>query len=151
MKHEGDSDNWCVRNNQQNLSKETWILRNQRTSRDHRNYSIIKIGQNTEKDPGDLRKHKKNKLKLATVVEGDSKAPFSIVTTQRYGGVLLHSLDCSTYPWSLPDNAALSKVASSTICESLVWLDLGFISGLLDHWRTLYALGQCKPQWKTIS
>ena len=32
-------------------------LGNKRTSRDHQNNSIIKIGQNTEKSPGDLRKH----------------------------------------------------------------------------------------------
>ena len=28
-----------------------------RTSRDHPNYSIIKIGQISEKSPGDLRRH----------------------------------------------------------------------------------------------
>ena len=31
-------------------------LGNKRTSRDHPDYSIIKISQNTEKSPGDLRK-----------------------------------------------------------------------------------------------
>ena len=31
-------------------------LGNKRTSGDHPNYSIIEIGQNTEKIPGDLRK-----------------------------------------------------------------------------------------------
>ena len=37
-------------------------------------------------------------MKLATVVEGDPKALFLIATTPRSGGgVLLLSLDCSTY------------------------------------------------------
>ena len=40
----------------QKLSKGTGGLRNQRTSRDHPNYCIIKIGQNTEKSPGYLRR-----------------------------------------------------------------------------------------------
>ena len=43
------------------------------------------------------------------------------------------------YPWSLQ---VINKAASSTIFESLVWLDLGLNPGLLDHWRTLYSLGQ---------
>ena len=36
--------------------EKTGKLRNLRTSGDHLNYSIIKIGQNTEKSPGELRK-----------------------------------------------------------------------------------------------
>ena len=40
-----------------------------------------------------------NQIKLATIVEGDPKAPFSIATTPRCrGGALLHSQDCSTLP-----------------------------------------------------
>ena len=31
-------------------------LKNKRTSGDHSNYSIIEIGQNTKKSPGNLRK-----------------------------------------------------------------------------------------------
>ena len=34
----------------------TGRLGNKRTSGDHPNYSIVEIGQNTEKRPGDLRK-----------------------------------------------------------------------------------------------
>ena len=48
-KHEGDCDtycNWCT--------WKTRRLRNKRTSRDP-DYSITKIGQNTEKSPEDLR------------------------------------------------------------------------------------------------
>ena len=37
--------------------------------------------------------------KLATLIDGDSKAPYSIATTPRYSGMaLLHSLDGSTLP-----------------------------------------------------
>ena len=31
-------------------------LGNKRTNRDHPNYDIVKIGQNTDKSPGDLRR-----------------------------------------------------------------------------------------------
>ena len=31
-------------------------FRNNRTNGDHPNYSIVEIGQNTEKSPGDLRR-----------------------------------------------------------------------------------------------
>ena len=33
-----------------------WKLRNQRTSKDYPDYNIIKMGQNTEKNPGDLKR-----------------------------------------------------------------------------------------------
>ena len=73
MKHEGNGDTncyWCTWNNPQRLGKGPRKLRNQRTSGDHANYSIIKIGQNTEKSPGDLRRlaitqtSEKDQLKL---------------------------------------------------------------------------------------
>ena len=38
------------------IIKRTGGLGGQRTSRDHPNYSIVEIGQNTEKSPGDLRR-----------------------------------------------------------------------------------------------
>ena len=59
MKHKDDGDtncNWCTRNNLQRIGKGTGRLRNQRTNGDHPVYSVIKIGQNTEKCPGDLRR-----------------------------------------------------------------------------------------------
>ena len=41
--------------------------------------------------------------KRPTVVEGDLKATFSIATTQRSRrGYCFFSLNCSTYPWSIP-------------------------------------------------
>ena len=55
------------------------------------------------------------KVKLATLVEGDLKAPFSLATTPRYrGGHYSVPWNVLLYPWSLPYNAVLSK-ASSTI------------------------------------
>ena len=59
MERKGDSDfscSWCTWNDAQRISKGTGRLRNQRTRRDHPDNSITKIGQNTEKSPGDLRK-----------------------------------------------------------------------------------------------
>ena len=56
------------------------------------------------------------KVKLVTVVEGDPKAPFSIATTPRCrGGHYSFPWIGPLYPWSLPYNAELSHVASSTI------------------------------------
>ena len=59
MDHEGDGNtnyNWYTWNNPQNIVKRTTRLRNQKTSKEHSDYSIIKIGQNTEKSLGDLKK-----------------------------------------------------------------------------------------------
>ena len=59
MEHEGGGDiscGWCTWNNPQKISKGTGRRGNKRTSRDHLDYSIIKIGLNTEKSPGDLRR-----------------------------------------------------------------------------------------------
>ena len=59
MEHEGDGDtscNWSTWNNPQRIGKGTGRLGNKRTSWDQPNYSIIKIGQNTEKSPEDLKR-----------------------------------------------------------------------------------------------
>ena len=59
MEHEGDSNtncNWYTWNNPQKIGKRTGKLGNKRTSRDHPDYSVIKIRQNTEKSPGGLRR-----------------------------------------------------------------------------------------------
>ena len=56
MEHEGDGDisyNWCTWNNPQTRYKGTGRHGNKRASGDYPDYSIIKIGQNTEKSPGD--------------------------------------------------------------------------------------------------
>ena len=59
MEYEGDvytNHNWYTWNNPQRIGKRTGGLRNKRTSGFHPYYSILKIGQNTEKSPGDLRR-----------------------------------------------------------------------------------------------
>ena len=59
MEHESDGDtncNKCTWNNPQKIGKGTGRLRNQKASRDPPDNSITKIGQNTEKNPGDLRR-----------------------------------------------------------------------------------------------
>ena len=54
--------------------------------------------------------------KLATIVKGDQKAPFSIATTPRLGEAQLLSLDCSTLPFIRTLYClVLSKEVSSTI------------------------------------
>ena len=58
MEHEGDGDTnckWCARNNPQWIGALTGRLGNKRTSANYLNDGI-KIGRNTEKSPGDLRR-----------------------------------------------------------------------------------------------
>ena len=57
MEHERDIIcNWCARDNPQRFGKEVERIGNRKKSRDHLNYSIVKISHNTEKGPGDLKK-----------------------------------------------------------------------------------------------
>ena len=54
MEHESDGDTnckWYARGNLRRIGKETGGLWNKRTSGHHPDYSIIKIGQNIEKNP----------------------------------------------------------------------------------------------------
>ena len=51
------TNKWNMPNPESVLANETQRLRYKRTSRDHPNNSIIKIGLNTEKNPGDLKRH----------------------------------------------------------------------------------------------
>ena len=47
-----------------------------------------------------------SKVKLATIVEGDPKAPFSIATTPRWrGGRYSIPWIAPLYPWTVPYNA----------------------------------------------
>ena len=48
--------NWRARYSHQRTGKGTWRLGNKRTSGDHQNNSIVEIGQNTKKSPGNVRK-----------------------------------------------------------------------------------------------
>ena len=59
MKHVGDGDincNWCAWNDPQGLCKEAGRVGNERSSRNHPNYSLVKICKNTEKSPEDLQR-----------------------------------------------------------------------------------------------
>ena len=59
MEHENNGDtnyNWFARNSSQKLSKGSRRAENRRICHDLLNYNITKIGQNTEKSPGDLRR-----------------------------------------------------------------------------------------------
>ena len=58
MEHKGDGETIVIGAlGTVTKGKVTGRLRSQRTSGDHPNNSIIKIGQNTEKNPEDLRRH----------------------------------------------------------------------------------------------
>ena len=57
MKVMGDTNcNWCTWNNLQRTDEGSRRLKNKRISRDHPDYSITKISQNTESSPVDLRR-----------------------------------------------------------------------------------------------
>ena len=59
MEHESDGDtngNWGSWSSHHRIGTGTEGFGNNRTSGDHPNYSIIKIGQDTDKCPGDLRR-----------------------------------------------------------------------------------------------
>ena len=58
MEHENDSDtncNWCARKDPPRLGEVPGRFRDWKTSRDHPNYCIVKIDQNTEKSLRELR------------------------------------------------------------------------------------------------
>ena len=89
----------CDRNDPQKFGKGAGEVVNRRMSEEYLNYNVVKICQNTEKSPRDLRILAVTRtsmrdprwcekltrviiiVRLATVVEGDPKAPFSIATT----------------------------------------------------------------------
>ena len=83
------------------------------------------------------------KVKLATFIDGDLKAPFSIATTLRCrGGRYSIPRIALLYPWSIPYNCwVLSKEASSAIFFLIFGMtDLGLNPSLPDHWWMLYSL-----------
>ena len=83
-------------------------------------------------------------MKLASVVEGNPKAPFSIATTPRCRVRLSSFLwIASLYPWFLPYNAeCYARRHQVPFFEFLVWLNLRLNPGLPGHWQTLYPLSQ---------
>ena len=62
--------NWCFWYSHQRIDTGTGGLENKRTSGDHPNYSIVEIGENTEKCPGDL-----TRLAVAEIPVKDHKLP----------------------------------------------------------------------------
>ena len=89
--------------------------------------------------------------KLATVVEGDPKDPFSIATIPRCrGGSYSFPGIAPPYPWYVPYIAKCkARIYQVPFLKSLVWHNLGLNPGLLDYWRALYPIGQwkSKPVW----
>ena len=82
-----------------------------------------------------LRTHIKFLFIFIKKVGGFSSC-FNSYDTEVWRRALLHSLDYSTLPLILTLYCwLLSKAASSTIFESLVWLDQGLNSGFPDNWR----------------
>ena len=71
MEHESDGDtncDWYTRNNPQRIDKGAKRVRNQKISRNHLDYCIIKIGKNTEKSPGDLRRLDVTQTQWKTII-----------------------------------------------------------------------------------
>ena len=71
MEHEGDNYtncNWCVWNYNLNIAKWTGGLGSCRTSGDHPNSYIIENGQNTEKNPGDLKRLAVTQTPVKTII-----------------------------------------------------------------------------------
>ena len=56
VEHKGDGNTNCTWNDPQRIGKEIGTVGNWRKNLDHSNYSIVKISQNTERSPGDLRR-----------------------------------------------------------------------------------------------
>ena len=76
---EGDTScNWCTWNDSQRIGKGTGRLRNPKTSRDPSDYSITKIGQNTELSPGDLKR-----LNVTQTPEKKTSAIVAVKNSQR--------------------------------------------------------------------
>ena len=70
MEHHDDGDanfNRCTQNNPQMLVKGTRRLGNKRKSGDHLDYMITKTGQNTEKSPGELKRHTVTQTPVKTI------------------------------------------------------------------------------------
>ena len=68
MEHEVEGDtncSWCIWNDCQRNSKGTGRRINKGTSKDHPSNSIIKIGQNTERSPGDSKSRRKRTANAA--------------------------------------------------------------------------------------
>ena len=54
MKVTNTNNNWSSQSGPQRLTKGTGRVGNRRTNRDHPNYSVVKIDQNTKESSGDM-------------------------------------------------------------------------------------------------
>ena len=83
MKHGDDGDtncSWCTWNGPQGLGKMIGTIENQKKNRDHRNFDIVKIGENTEKSPGDLRTPTSVKANQITLLQKLARREIIIIT-----------------------------------------------------------------------
>ena len=74
MAHESDRDtnsSWGTQCSHRRIESGTERLGNKWTSGDHPNESVIKIGLNTEKSPGDLRRPAVTRKIRRTILEED--------------------------------------------------------------------------------
>ena len=97
-----------------------------------------RLGQAMKRKPFERKgiSSNKSKVKLATVVEGDLEAPFSIATAPK---CRRGSWIAPLYPWYVPNIAGCyARRYQVPFLKSLVRHDLGLNPGLPDHWRTLY-------------
>ena len=84
----------------------------------------------------------KAKVKLATIVDGNPKAPFSIATTQRCKeGHNSFPRIALLYPWNVPYIAEWkARRYQVPFFESLVWRDLELNPAKLQHYWSLIRL-----------
>ena len=73
--------NWCAQYSHQRIGTETGGHGNKRTSIDHLNYSIIKIGQNTEKSPEETSCHSNSSEKPSVNTGGKNSQKSKIIMT----------------------------------------------------------------------
>ena len=106
MEHENGGDtniNWRTRHAPQRIGTGTGEFGNKRTSGNHPNYSIVEIGQNTKKSPGDFGE---------TYCYSDSRGE--------------QSADAGV------KNSQMSKITVITFCkwlDSSIWLQNGTLTG----------------------
>ena len=70
MEHEYDCDtycNWNTWNDPKRIVKGIERFKDQRASRDHPDYSVVKIGHIIEKNPGDLRTPVDTQMPVKTI------------------------------------------------------------------------------------
>ena len=112
------------------LGKGTGKVRNRRTSRDHPNYSIVKIDQNTEMSPGYMKKlmvtqttGKNHQLTLVWKIRKDHYHFFFLYSFKSFS----HRLWLMVFHWSLSDSKSpqVSRTLLSILADlkkAVVWM-----------------------------